>query len=127
MSFWARLFASPEVVNKTVDAVINTGDALFFTDEEKSQANMEKLKWILQFHQVSAGSNLARRLLSVMFAFTFLGLIMAIAVLYGFGLNSEGNLIFGLVTETLVVPMGMIIAFYFMSGITRDWQEGKKK
>lgn len=126
MSFWARLFASPEVVNKTVDAVINTGDALFFTDEEKSQANMEKLKWILQFHQVSAGSNLARRLLSVMFAFTFLGLIMAIAVLYGFGLNSEGNLIFGLVTETLVVPMGMIITFYFLSGMSRDYIEKKK-
>jgi type III secretory pathway component EscU len=126
MSFWGRLFAAPEVVNKTVDAVIKSGDALVFTEEEKSVANMERLKWILEFHKASAGSNLARRLISVMFSFTFLGLIMAIATLYGFGLREAGNLIFGLVTETLVVPMGMIITFYFMAGAVHDYMRQKK-
>lgn len=127
MSFWGQLFGSKEVIGKTVDAVINTGDALVFTEEEKSQANMEKLKWILEFHKASSGSNIARRLIAIMYSFAFLTLIGVVAALYGLGMDVAGDKIFALLTDTLVVPMGMIITFYFLAGTAHDIVSNRKK
>lgn len=126
MSFWGRIFGAPEVITKSVDAVINAGDALVFTEEERSKANMERLNWILQFHEASKGSNVARRLIAVMFTFVFLALTAATAVLAGFGLGDQAAAVFKVVTDALVVPMGLIISFYFAAGMVRDYTGTKK-
>lgn len=132
MSFWARLFGSPSVVDKTVDAVINTGDALVFTDEERSQAELMKLEWVLKYHEASKGSNLARRLIGVLFTFVFLILVIATAVFFAAGaafelaaITAAGTAILELMGEVMVIPMSAIIGFYFTSGMVRDWKQSK--
>ena len=117
MSFWKNLFSSSETVNKTVDAVINTGDALFFTDEEKSQASQKKLDWVLKYHEASKGSNLARRLLAVMIVGTFLALVVICALLILVKSPDRFEQMFNLVKDTLMQPVSIIIAFYFLSGM----------
>lgn len=72
MSFLKRLFSAPDAVSKGIDAVINTGDALFFTDEEKSQANYKIMELRLKAAEATHGSRLARRILSIMFCGVFL-------------------------------------------------------
>jgi hypothetical protein len=37
MTLFGRIFGSQSSINKGVDALTNTGDAMFFTDEEKAK------------------------------------------------------------------------------------------
>ena len=124
MSFWARVFGAPDVVNKTVDAVVNTGDKLFFTDEEKSESNQKLLDWVLAFHKATEGSNLARRLVAVLTTSVFLSMVVLVAGLTAFGVGTAAATL-NVITELLVVPMGMIMTFYFTAGIVRDWAAKK--
>ena len=120
MSFWSRLFSAPEVVEKSVDAVINAGDKLIFTDEEKSDARAKYLDWLLRFHQASSGSNLARRLLSLMFVSVFLFVILVDMYLILLGQKEAADQLMKLLGDTLVWPVGTIVVFYYGSGIARD-------
>ena len=113
MGIFSKLFSSSDTVSKTVDAVISTGDALFFTDEEKSVANQKKLDWILKYHEASKGSNIARRLLAVMVTGVFLALVVMVALLYVAGWQEEADKVYALVKDTLVTPVGLVMAFYF--------------
>jgi hypothetical protein len=113
MSIFSSLFSAPEAISKTVDAVIRSGDALVFTEEEKSISNQKKLDWLLKFHQASSGSNIARRLLAVMFSAVFLYHVMLVSTLYLLGKKTVAADILTLITDTLVQPIGIMIAFYF--------------
>lgn len=121
MSFWGRIFGAPEIVEKTTDAVIAAGDKIWYTEEEKAEAGMKRLEWILKFHQASSGSNLARRLVAVMMVAVFLVLVIADAVLVVLGMEVAAASLFKLIADTLVSPVGIIIAFYFAAGMVRDY------
>ncbi|MCU7840867.1 MAG: hypothetical protein KZQ94_15995 [Candidatus Thiodiazotropha sp. (ex Troendleina suluensis)] len=122
MGFWRSVFSAPETLSKASDAVIRAGDAIVFTDEEKSKANMAILEWTLKFHEASKGSNLARRLLAIMFVGVFLFFLLLIAFLYMVGADFMAAKIFGLVNGELSTPVSIIIAFYFTSGMVRDFR-----
>lgn len=72
MSFLKRLFSAPDTVAKGMDAVINAGDALVFTEEERSQANYKILELRIKAAEATHGSRLARRILSIMFVGVYL-------------------------------------------------------
>ena len=115
-----RLFSSPEIVGKTVDAVINTGDALFFTDEEKSAANQKKLDWLLKFHEASSGSNVARRIIALGFVAVFLLHVITVTTLTLFGNDILADKVFQLIAMTMVEPIVWIMGFYFGHGIVKN-------
>jgi len=127
MSFLGQLFSSSKTVDKTVDAVINTGDKMFYTDEEKAEGRQKMLDWVLAFHDKSSGSNVARRLIAVMVVGGFLILVGICAVLILMDQGAMYAKMYDLIRETLKEPVGIIIAFYFLSGMVRDWSGGKKK
>ncbi len=112
MGIFSKLFSSSETVQKTVDAVINTGDALWFTDEEKSVASQKKLDWLLKYHEASKGSNIARRVISMMMIGTFITLVLACGLMTIFDHNQAGDLL-KLLEKTMSVPVGLIIIFYY--------------
>ena len=112
MGIFSSIFSAPETISKTVDAVIKSGDALIFTDEEQSIANQKKLDWLLAFHEKSSGSNLARRLLAVMTVGTFLMLVVVTFGMMAAGLDNTEQ-VKQFVIESLVDPVMTIIAFYF--------------
>ncbi|MBV2138571.1 MAG: hypothetical protein KUF79_17325 [Candidatus Thiodiazotropha sp. (ex Ctena orbiculata)] len=120
MGLWGSLFAAPEILSKGTDAVIKAGDALVFTEEERSRANLKVLEWTLKYHEASKGSNLARRLLAIMVVGVFLFLILAVAFLYVVGADLMAAKLFGLVSNTLDWPVTTIIAFYFTSGMVKE-------
>lgn len=121
MGFWSSIFSSSETVNKTVDAVIKSGDALFYTDEEKAIASQKKLDWILKYHEASKGSNIARRFLAIMIIGVFLFLVVACAILILVESPERFALMFNLIKDTLATPVSVIIGFYFLSGMVRDY------
>ena len=44
MSLFGRMFGSQNIMEKSLDTLTKTGDAMFFTDEEKSQYKINLLK-----------------------------------------------------------------------------------
>jgi len=107
---------------KVVDAAIKTGDALFFTDEEKSKANFEVMKLQLEFAKSTTGSRVARRLLAVMFGGTFLLLIL-VAVAFGvIGRMETADYILLVVKDTLATPIAVILGFYFFAQLGKSFQ-----
>lgn len=123
MSIWSKLFSSGDTVSKTVDAVINTGDALFFTDEEKSVANQKKLDWILKFHEASKGSNIARRLIAVMVMGVFVFLVALVAGLYVAGVEAKADKVYALIKDTLVTPASLVMTFYFAMAAISNFKQ----
>ena len=139
MSFFKRLFSAPDAVSKGMDAVISTGDALFFTDEEKSQANLKVLELRLKAAEATHGSRLARRILAIMFVGVYLfwasvAFVLMILAAY----QCEPSLVDGVLVAGYCAPdvaqanvkellmsaaLGgsviAIVSWYFFSGIQR--------
>jgi len=71
MGIWSTLFNSSDTVSKVTDAVINTGDALFYTDEEKAtdrKAQREHFPILLAAY---APFKIAQRILAIWFSALF--------------------------------------------------------
>lgn len=117
--FFGALFSAPGAISKVTDAVIKSGDALVFTEEERSRASQKQLEWILKYHQATSGSNLARRVIAIMVMGVFLTLILVTAGLIVFDVETYKALI-DLVSDTLAIPVSLVVGFYYYIGVKRE-------
>lgn len=114
MSWFAKIFsAGPDVIEKAADAVTRAGDAIIFTDEEKSETNQKLLDWYLQFLTATNPQNLARRQIARVVTGLWALLVVAGVMAYGFGRSEFAKFIFDTLTETVAVPFGIVLTFYF--------------
>lgn len=117
MSFWSRLWDTPDVISKGVDAVIKTGDALVYTEEEKAEFGQRVRDWLLKWQQATSGQNLARRLIAVSVTFVWLLEAIVTAVLCVWAaLKPEILPAASAMAEQfarLSVIEGLILTFYF--------------
>jgi hypothetical protein len=115
-----------------MDAVINTGDALFFTDEEKSQANFKLMELRIKAAEATHGSRLARRLLALMIVGAFLfwfSVACLLVVVAAFVCTADGDYCAPLTASAGISEMltsaavgGSVVAivsWYFWSGVKR--------
>ena len=83
--FLGRLFGSNEAVNKGVDAITSGIDKLFYTEEEKAEASLvlrqKAGELLIDWMAATQGQNIARRLLAVLIAFTWLIMYLISAAL----------------------------------------------
>jgi len=113
MNLFKAIFSAPEVVSEAAKAVINTGDALVFTPEEKSVANQKMLDWLLEFHKASSGSRIAQRLIALMTTGVFMVLILATAGLAPFA-PEKSAAVLRVVSETgMPWLVGAVFTFYY--------------
>jgi hypothetical protein len=77
MSIFSRIFAGPDTIKTTVEAVRDSLDALVYTSEEKEQAaaanRAEARGMVVNWMTATSGQNLARRWLAVVITSTWLG------------------------------------------------------
>jgi len=119
MSFWTKIFSTPDTVSKSVDAVIKGADALVFTEEEKAGHNAKMLEFYLEWLRTSTPQTLARRLIALMVVGLWTLLLVLTAVVWTFDAEYSAFL-FGLVTDPSVAgPTGLIMAFYFGAHLAR--------
>jgi uncharacterized membrane protein YhaH (DUF805 family) len=112
--------------DKIVDAAINTGDALFFTDEEKSQANMKRLEWTLAYLKTTSGQNVARRLIAIGVVGLWITLVL-VAVVSGYLNHADGSYsawVFGVLEDVVNAPFMIILTFYFATSLARAYKGG---
>lgn len=101
--------------SKAVDAIINAGDALVFTDEEKSKVNMAKAKLMIDHANAMSGSRLSRRYLvwAIMANFFVLTWLMVGLNLCGSKENYE--FIFSVIEGKSGWAFVSVVAYYFLA------------
>lgn len=129
MSFWKRLWSSPDVVADTVekatDAVIRTGDAVWYTEEEKAQDRKYFLEWLVQFHAASSGSRLARRMIAISTSFVFLLQVIAVTIMLITGVGNPTSLVQFMI-DVMVWPVSTIFVFYYGNTIVQSMKKNKE-
>jgi uncharacterized membrane protein len=126
MSWLSNIF-SPDVVSKSVDAIINTGDVLVYTAEEKAQAYQKAVDTKLKMLQHFEPFKIAQRGLAFMFAINFLLSFWVGVAFYYFGTIEQLK---GFLDLVGVFQLGWImlaiISFYFGGGFISSMGIGKK-
>lgn len=117
MGILGKLFGNSSVVEKAVDGVIRGADALFFTEEEESKANLMMLEAKIDFYKASQGSRLARRVIAFMICGAWLALIFGGVIAETLGKSDLSAHIYTVSTETLQTPVSLVVSFYFATSL----------
>jgi len=114
---WDWLIGTPKNVEKAVDAVINTGDALFFTDEEKSVASQKILDWKIEYAKATQGQSIARRIIAV--GVTGMWCLTGITALIAsyFGNVPYAEYVMKFLVDVVMQPFSIIVGFYFLAHV----------
>lgn len=114
---------SSKSVNSVVDAVINTGDTLVYTDEEKAQAEQLKVETKLKMLPMYGAFKLAQRYLAFAFTGSFLVvLFIGVGTLF-LGTKEQLDGLLQLVsTFQLGWIVTAVVSFYFSGGLVNSFK-----
>ncbi len=125
MGLLAKIFGDKDQLDKLTDGAVNGLDKIFFTKEEKAEANQKLSEWYLKYLNATQPQNVARR----MIAFIVVGL-WALLVLMGVAVkwinDAYAEYIFTVLGEIVMNPFLVIVGFYFLTHTVRAYQENKK-
>ena len=118
-----------ETADKVIDAVVRTGDAMVFTEEEKSVANQKILDWVLQYMNATNAQNVARRMIALLVVVSWMFVLFLACVSGYFDRAPESYAVwlFQILRDIVSDPYNIIIAFYFLTGSIRAWKAGDGK
>ena len=119
MGLFSFLTGKSETAEKVVDGAISGIDAMFFTKEEKSQANQKILDWKLEYAKATQGMSISRRI--ICFAVCALWSVLVI-LLIAFGLIAGEESVavkwlFKVMDEIVNNPFMIIVGFYFLAHV----------
>ena len=134
MGILSSIFSGNSTAEKAVDAVINTGDKLFYTDEERAEMKLKTADMHMKMLGAYAPFKLAQRLiaLTLISAYLFVHLVAVGFFIYGALEISEvmtrlAKDLFNINNDTLAIPVATIIAFYFMGGVAESFKRDGKQ
>ena len=119
MSIFGWITGNSKSAEKAVDGVVNGIDAMFFTDEEKSVANLKALELKIEFARATAGMSISRRIIVVMVSGAWLLLVLLAAGL-GIWLGKDAASVQWLVEilkDVVMQPFSIIVGFYFLAQV----------
>lgn len=116
MQWLKNLFSSDNLINKTADAIVRTGDALVYTDEEKAEMKAKFRNYHLESLKHFEPFKLAQRYIAVWYSFIFGTLIF-----YGLYLVHHDKGIEPLIKLVEAFNLGWIslaiVSWYFAGGV----------
>lgn len=125
MNILKRIFASPDDATKVIDSATKGLDKLFFTKEEKADANAKLSEWYLKYLAATESQNIARRFIAIIVVF-----LWALLVVFGVAIRwlsyEMSDFIFKVLTDVIMQPFSIVIGFYFLTHVLRTYN-GKKK
>ena len=123
---WSSIF-SPETLNKTVDAIIETGDALVYTAEEKAKAVQLGIETKIKILPLFEPFKVTQRLISLAFTYNFIFAFWVGVLIYFFGDKEQLE---GFINLVSVFQLGWImlaiVSFYFGGGFINSVKGIKK-
>ncbi len=131
MNILKRIFTSPSDVTKIIEGASKGLDKMFFTQEEKSEANQKLSEWYLKYLAATEGQNIARRFIAMIVVFLWailvvLGIILRIVeewLHWGFEVKSYemSDFIFKVLVDVVMTPFSIVIGFYFLTHAVRAY------
>lgn len=108
---------APKTIDKMLGAVINAGDALVYTKEEKSEMKKKMTEIHLKHIELTAGENnetsVARRWLATLITVPFIILTVGSAIFQAFGMSEVAKHWQALAMNDYSTLVMMTAAFYF--------------
>ena len=127
-----RVFATPKSIEKTMDAVIATGDKLIYTQEEKADSAKLMADWYIRYLEATQPQAIARRLIAFLISVLWSAMIIAavvagvwtgdygsIAILAGgdpsgdLAATSGAGFLFAILDRIINEPFTAVVIFYF--------------
>jgi len=120
---WGWLLGNNKAVEKVADAVISTGDALFFTDEEKSVASQKILDWKIAYAKATQGQSISRRIIAI--GVTFMWVLVGLLALTAkfFGVDAFAIYAMGFLKDVVMQPFSIIVGFYFLAHVVSGFKK----
>ena len=113
------LFGNSGAAEKAVDAVINTGDALWFTDEERSIAAQKILDFKIEYAKVTQNQSISRRIISVAVSVMWMGVGIGILTAKALGADAFAEYAFKFMVDVVMQPFSIIVGFYFLAHVVK--------
>jgi len=120
MSWLASLFGGGKTTDKIVDSVINGVDAVFYTDQEKAEANQKILDWKLEWLKATQGQNIARRVIAFGVGGMWLACGIVVLVAQGCGFTEFSKFAFDFMVNVVSNPFMLIMTFYYAAHVVRQ-------
>jgi len=99
----AAIFGSSKNTETIVDGAVSGLDKMFFTKEEKAEANQRLSEWYLKYRGIE---------------------LWVLGVVESEALYSE--FVFRVLTEIVMTPFSIVVGFYFLTHVVRTYQSEKK-
>ena len=124
MGILSSVFGDSDNANKLVDGAISAGDKLFFTKEEKADANAKVGEWYLKYLNATQPQNVARRMIAFIVV-----VLWAALVIFGVAIRwasyEMSDFVFKVIADLVLNPFLMIMGFYFLTHAMRTYGKDK--
>lgn len=124
MSILKRIFGDKDIANQVVTGAVAGVDKIFFTQEEKAEANQKLSEWYLKYLEATQPQNLARRFIAMIVVVLWAGLIITGVVAQKFNAD-YAKYVFEVLAEIVMNPFLMIMGFYFLTHAVRAYTSNK--
>jgi hypothetical protein len=124
MGILDKLFGSDKQLDKLTTGAVNGLDKIFFTAEEKSEANQKLSEWYLKYLEATQPQNLARRLIALIVVSLWAFLILFGVLLYKLDM-AWSAFVFSTLNNIVNNPFMIIVGFYFLTHAVRAYRNGK--
>jgi hypothetical protein len=122
MKILSAIFGSSKNTESIVNGAVSGLDKMFFTKEEKSEANAKLSEWYLKYLEATQPQNLARRLIAMIVVLLWAALILAGVAVYRFDMTYS-EYVFRVLNDVVMNPFLMIMGFYFAAHVVRAFNK----
>lgn len=123
MSWFGWLTGESKTAKKVVQGVIDAGDALFYTDEEKAKDYTNYRKWYLKYLEATQPQNITRRMIATIVTVLWCVIIASGIIAQGFGNKEFAEYVFRTLSENINQPFSIIIGFYFLKHVVSNFKK----
>lgn len=104
MGWWNVLTNSSDTVGKVTDAVINTGDKLFYTEEERAEMKADYVKQLPTILKAYEPFKIAQRVLALWFSFLFgISFLTGLGMIIFNAIKKYNSLLEGIPNEKIIL------------------------
>ena len=118
------IFGSSKNTETVVDGAVKGLDKMFFTQEERSEANQKLSEWYLKYLSATQPQNIARRFIAVVITLLWAFLIVAGIVIRWWSYEAS-DYVSAVLTDVVMQPFSIVIGFYFLTHAMRAYKGEK--
>lgn len=142
MSWWSKIFPSSKTAEQLVDAAVKTGDAIWYTEEEKARAQAQMRDWYIKLLGAMQPFNVAMRALAFIVGGIWAFHLVASTLMYMLAVaicapeaeacraSMAAQALDAQLAAHINDPFKLVMGFYFgaagVNGVIRTWQEKPK-